>query len=384
MIGFGLSFAGAAAVHVMIALPPSAWPTPLCDTISIVYLVAAAATGAVFAILAQLTVGSMWARLAAGLTGGAAVAAVVLSLFPQCLAGPYAGLDPWLMTNWIERISEARPLWQSFGDYAPYLVGGGIPVLLGLMAALAVAWRRAGVERQQWLLLALFMGAALAVTVVQVRGIRLAACLAVPAAAWVIVMMRRRYVRNGRMLAAAGLVAAWLVFASLVPGYLFEVAKTALARPQQPAAAAVAGSAVLPHPSRGDCYRENAFATLGKQPAQRLMAPVDLGSHIVLFTPHAVVGAPYHRNQRGVRDAFSFFSGPIEAGRQILMERGITLAGGGALLRGMDRLLQEHTLMRVKVARDPLTCVVMGTGIVVEQMHESAHIRRMLEKASLS
>ncbi|MCL5256725.1 MAG: rod shape-determining protein [Chloroflexi bacterium] len=53
-----------------------------------------------------------------------------------------------------------------------------------------------------------------------------------------------------------------------------------------------------------------------------------------------------------------------------IMERGITLAGGGALLLGLDRRLTVETKMPVHVADDPLTCVARGTGRVVESIEE--------------
>jgi rod shape-determining protein MreB len=49
-----------------------------------------------------------------------------------------------------------------------------------------------------------------------------------------------------------------------------------------------------------------------------------------------------------------------------IYERGIVLTGGGALLRGFDKLLSTEAAIPVRVADDPLTCVVRGAGLLLE------------------
>lgn len=53
-----------------------------------------------------------------------------------------------------------------------------------------------------------------------------------------------------------------------------------------------------------------------------------------------------------------------------IAQSGIVLTGGGALLRGFDRLLQEETGLPVRVADDPLTCVARGGGRIIEIMDQ--------------
>ncbi|WP_408956049.1 rod shape-determining protein [Natroniella sp. ANB-PHB2] len=59
---------------------------------------------------------------------------------------------------------------------------------------------------------------------------------------------------------------------------------------------------------------------------------------------------------------------PAELSTDII-ERGITMAGGGALLSGLDELLANETGVSVYLADDPLECVVFGTGKVLEELN---------------
>ncbi len=57
-----------------------------------------------------------------------------------------------------------------------------------------------------------------------------------------------------------------------------------------------------------------------------------------------------------------------------LVDRGLIIAGGGALLRGLDKLIAEQTGLPVHVADDPLSAVAEGTGVV---LHELNFLRKM-------
>ena len=51
-----------------------------------------------------------------------------------------------------------------------------------------------------------------------------------------------------------------------------------------------------------------------------------------------------------------------------IIDRGITLTGGGALLRGLDQLIQSETGIDVHIAEDPLDCVAKGAGAVLDHV----------------
>ena len=51
-----------------------------------------------------------------------------------------------------------------------------------------------------------------------------------------------------------------------------------------------------------------------------------------------------------------------------IVDKGIVITGGGALLRGLDHLLRQETNLPVTAGEDPLSCVALGTGKVLDEL----------------
>ncbi len=79
----------------------------------------------------------------------------------------------------------------------------------------------------------------------------------------------------------------------------------------------------------------------------------------------AGMNVPLQQLLRAVREVLEQTEPELSAD---LMEHGIKLTGGGALLRGLPDLLAEETGLSIEVAEDPLDCVVNGAGVMLEEV----------------
>ncbi|QQR38786.1 hypothetical protein [Devosia rhizoryzae] len=315
---FGLGFAGAMVLHLMLARPPGRWLEAACDMISPVYVLAGLAVGSAYLFISIVRAPPQaWQRLLLLALAAIVSTGLVIAVYPQCLGGPYAALDPWLQRNWIAGIVEAKPWHQSLLDLPAYTLAVGIPILLGACAAI-LALRQEPEKRLGWLILLTFILATAVVMLAQIRGARLVVLTVTPAAAWLILRAREAYIERPRILPALGLVASWLSFAGIV----IALAVTGLlgllpdGRAQE---VTTARASKLP------CLASGSFADLRGLPPSRIMSPIDLGAHILLETQHEVVAAPYHRNEDGVLDAFRFLSRPAGEAHDIARKRGLSL-----------------------------------------------------------
>lgn len=331
---FGRSFAVATVLGLAQGVPPDNWLLPASDAISFTYALAAMLCGVAFLALSLMPLPTLRARLLAGAAAGAIVVCLVVLSHPQLLAGPYGDLDPWLLANWMEQISEAEPWLKSFISEPVYATAVAVPVITALAV---IAWHivRRPDDRGAWLIYGLVLAIAFAVMLLQIRAARFAVPLAIPACALLLGAAWQRMVGTrgfapillmlGTASASAGIVVA--VFATIALA-AFPSYEAATFDPYREA--------------RNVCLMPAAFADLAGLPPERIMTPVDLGSHMLLYAPHAVVAAPYHRNQQGVRDAFRFFNEPVDVGRAILQARGIGLVVICPAMREI-RGLVDHT-----------------------------------------
>jgi rod shape-determining protein MreB len=121
-------------------------------------------------------------------------------------------------------------------------------------------------------------------------------------------------------------------------------------------------------------------------------APLERETMIVLKGRDLATGLPkaVEVSSVEIRDAISgSVSAIVEAIRSSIeltppelvadiMTRGIVLAGGGALLRGLDRRVANETKFPVYVAEDPLSCVVRGTAEMLEEADILAKVQARL------
>ena len=309
---FGLAFAAVSFAALVTTVAPHNWFATQCDAFSGGQAGAALLAGFGLSIAtASRFAGTRSRRAAVLVVLGAALAAFAALAFPQCLADPYAALDPRLKRFWLDSIVEA----QSFARLVrsePVMLAGyyGTPFLAaGLLAARFFRLRFTRGE----LIVAGFLAVGLLVSLWQVRGATFTLPLAVlPLSAWVgrLRLATRRHATGGANLKMA---AAWLASLSIMWAGAAEAATSLFdAADQEPAATDA-------------CYRNADFAALGALPAATVLAVSNLGAAIIANTGHRVLAGPYHRNVAGNLAALNALMSPPDKARQIASDNDVTL-----------------------------------------------------------
>jgi len=336
---FGLSLALATVAVAGATLPISEWGRGACDALSLSYVSLAVVGGGGLALAARLAPRDWRGRLVALV--GLGVVAIVAYAWPEpaCLKGPFGQMLPEVRTGWLDDVNEVLPIWRVFEhEHLNAVLALATPVLAFLGFALLLGDGERRRDPGFWL-----MGAALAtatlIGITQLRTLTYANVFAVPLVAAAIGHVARTSERRGRSITVTVLAGSVLANGMVLQLGLEQVvpaswraeaaAASAVQAISSPAATAfssaekVGADASVAAAGGSPCYTLTNYATLAALPTGVVAAEVDLGPAILLATKHSVLGAPYHRMQRGILDSLHILNRPVSEAFAIMAARGV-------------------------------------------------------------
>ena len=291
-VGYGLWLAGGLAAIFLATAPASAWDGGFCDALSRDLLALVIPAGAGLALVAaSLSRAGLGLRFVALAAVGTGSLALCLSLAPACLSNPIEAIGPYLEARWLDHVAEAQGIESVLaGTVAAANLGYYV---IGTLAVAATAWLAARERSGGWAILSACTAAALVIAAYQIRGAYLLLPLCVIPAG--VLSVRCHALARERNRPVLGLVAPML---ALLP--LPNVWNAALGGASPPHSVVEARNLVGTAADPATCWTGEGVARLASLPSGTVSANSNLGSALLLFTPHRALSAPYHRNVGGM------------------------------------------------------------------------------------
>lgn len=311
---FGAALALVSATALPATLPISSWSSVQCDAFSLPQASIALLGGGGLALAASLSVlGVSPARRVAALAVlAAALAALAMLAFPQCLADPYAAVDGRLRSYWLDRIVEAQSAYDLLRDKPAKLFGSYVTPLIGLGVMLwRMARRRPSHEE---MILTAFLTAAILVSLWQVRGVNFSVPFAAISLSLLVGETRRQAAANGSARRQLVMAAAWIISLNMI--WQFAAASAVIA---------ASGTQDEKTDKAEQCYANADYALLAALPRSAVLSVSNLGPAILRNTHHRVLAGSYHRNLAGNLAAIDAFTGTSEKARKVAQANGIGL-----------------------------------------------------------
>ncbi len=307
---FGLALAGSSALALAINKPPSAWLTPACDSLSVVYiqLVIFVAVSLWVMSRAGYRIKSRSGRLALAVVLGGATLGLTLAIYPQCLHGPYSGMPERLKNIWLSNVSEAGNYFD-FSRKKP--VAATAAILMPILAFISygiLAFRDKSALSLKPRTLFLFTLITTFVGLIQMRSLFFATAMALPLA--VLLLMRILELVGSWPSKPLRILATGTVIAALSPIALPLIVATATKSDEI--------KSVDPADQNPTCTDPAILNTLAKLPDGTALSQIDLGAPILKFTRLKVTSAPYHRAADGILAALDSFTGSEENAHRIV------------------------------------------------------------------
>ncbi len=290
---FGASFAATLTAAFLITVHPLAYGAVYCDALSSVSLLAGVAGGAGLALAAQLaSPRTLVVRLGAlGLVGVFCLGFILL-LGPHCLSNPLNALSPEAKALWLDRVTEAHPVFADWPDRPANILFRLGPALAGLGAAAYLAWK--AVHRREMLIFVLLLTISVALTIYQTRfyifgqlfAILPLALLAAKTQSGDTGLPRLSYM----LLVLLGFPTSWATLGIVITPKTVAAPETDVAL----------------------CLTPEAVAALQDLPPGRILASPNDTPGILLETQHSALHGNYHRNTAGIDAAISILTGPMD------------------------------------------------------------------------
>jgi hypothetical protein len=307
---YGLSLAVATLCGFLVSVGPDRWGRTACDTMAINWMEPVVVAGLSLALAGGLLHrAGLPARFAAVAAAAALAGVAFVVLEPRCLGGPYAMMDPTLRQVWLAHVHEMQSLRAIFGR-EPALAATLLAFPLAATMAVVMLGREAAMRRNPGFLIAAIAAlAGLGLMVAVAKMYNYAVWLGMPLVA---ALIPRLFVR----LRLPSFGARFLFVVMMTPAVLSwgagAVVQAAGARVDQD----------VERQSRG-CFDSKNYAALARLPKGLIASDIDYGPFILALTPHAVVGAPYHRLPEGILAGHRMFALPSEEARRAIVDHGV-------------------------------------------------------------
>jgi hypothetical protein len=300
---FGAALTLASILAFAVQTAPSRWLVPECDALSIPWLWLTCGGGSIALALAAASprLRSWSHRLIAAAAGGGLLVLAFVLAFPACLDGPYQVVPEAFRSGWLGNIPEAFSFRRILEANANATLRCFGPLLTAAIIATVAALRTEGTARRMMVLLACLIWTGVLLCQIQIRAIYVASAFIPFVAGWTL----ERFVRAFQPPKARPREAVVLFCASAL---LFG-APWALGLNT----AQAIGVSAKYQPVGGErspaCLLDRYVRALDQLPKGVVLAPIDLGAHLLIHTRHSIIAAGYHRAVEGIIAGMEAFSG---------------------------------------------------------------------------
>jgi hypothetical protein len=285
-------------VALLLHVPFSAITKTACDAYGFNWAVGIAGGSLILSIFLPPSSESRALSYRLVLAFGAALVAGVLFvlLYPSCLSGPFADVDPLLKTKWLNNVFEMQPTLQ-FAD--GQLLRATLPLIAYVLpTACLMIWLLTMEKYRRNFAFLTLSGGFVVSAVLGLLSVRSAFyCI------WFVpfILVPAAFELFARLTGTSRAIAALLTLALSPVTFSAGLAYALPYLASQPKQSAIAGPI-----SDSDCLDSAHFAELANLPRGIVIGDVDLGPYVLALTPHSVMSAPYHRIDQRILETFAF------------------------------------------------------------------------------